>query len=396
MKEIAIVEGVRTPIGNMGGALKDITNQSLGELMVREVLKRSGIDPAEVEEVIFGCVGQYSDATNLARVITLRADLPITTPAYTVARNCASGMQAVVNACQNILAGDADLQIAGGVENMSLAPFVSRDMRFGQRLRHSQMIDSIWEGLTDGFCGQVMGYTAENLAEEFQISRQEQDRYAVESHKRAFRAVREGKLREEIVPVSVPKKVAGKAVTPEIFAQDEGPNVALTEQMLALYPTIFKEDGTVTPGNACPISDGAAAIVLMSGEKAKSLGKEPLGYVRSYASVGVAPQRMGIGPAMAIPKALEKAGLALSDMELIEVNEAFAVQYLSVERTLGLKREITNVNGGAIALGHPVGMSGTRLVITLLKEMQRRGLSLGLASLCVGGGLGSAMVLERK
>ncbi len=396
MKEVVIVEGVRTPIGTMGGALKEITNQKMGELVVREVLNRAEIDPAEVEEVIFGCVGQYSDATNLARVITLMAGLPMTTPAYTVARNCASGLQAVVNACQNIIAGDADLQIAGGVENMSLAPYVSRDMRFGQRLKHSTMIDTIWEGLTDGFCGQIMGYTAENLAEEFKISREEQDKYAVESHKKAFRATREGKFREEIVPVSIPKKVAGKEVTPETFAQDEGPNIALTEQMLSLYPTIFKEGGSVTPGNACPISDGAAALVIMSKEKADALGKEPLGYVRSYASVGVEPSRMGIGPAIAIPKALKKANLSLSDIELVEVNEAFAVQYLAVERALGLKREITNVNGGAIALGHPVGMSGTRLVITLLKEMKRRNLSLGVASLCVGGGLGSAMVLERK
>ncbi|MFY9269559.1 MAG: thiolase family protein, partial [Candidatus Manganitrophaceae bacterium] len=316
--------------------------------------------------------------------------------AYTVARNCASGMQAVVNACQNILAGDADLQVAGGIENMSLAPFVSRDMRFGHRLRHSMMIDSIWEGLTDGFCGQVMGYTAENLAEEFKISRQEQDKFAIESHKKAFRATREGKLKEEIVPISVPKKVAGKEVTPELFAQDEGPNVALTEQILSLYPTIFKEGGTVTPGNACPISDGAAALLIMSGEKARELGLTPLGYVRSYASVGVEPHRMGIGPAIAIPKALKKANLSLSDIQLIEVNEAFAAQYLAVERVLGNKREITNVNGGAIALGHPVGMSGTRLIITLLREMKRRSLSLGVASLCVGGGLGSAMVLERK
>ncbi len=396
MKEIAIIEGVRTPIGNLGGALKEITNQRMGELVVREALKRADTDPSLVEEVIFGCVGQYSDATNLSRVITLMAGLPVTTPAYTVARNCASGLQAVVNACQNILSGDADLQIAGGVENMSLAPYVSRDMRFGQRLKHSKMIDSIWEGLTDGFCGQIMGQTAENLAEEFKISREEQDKYAVESHKRAFRATREGKFRDEIMPVSIPKKVAGKEVTSELFAQDEGPNIALTEQMLSLYPAIFKEGGSVTPGNACPISDGAAALVIMSGEKAKQLGKEPLGYVRSYASVGVEPSRMGIGPAEAIPKALKKANLSLSDIELIEVNEAFAVQYLAVERTLGLKREMTNVNGGAIALGHPVGMSGTRLVITLLKEMKRRNLSLGVASLCVGGGLGSAMVLERK
>jgi acetyl-CoA C-acetyltransferase len=396
MKEAVIVEGVRTPIGNLGGALKEVTNQKMGELVVRELLKRTQVNPAEVEEVIFGCVGQYSDATNLARVITLMAGLPMTVPAYTVARNCASGLQSVVNACQNIYSGDADVQIAGGVENMSLAPFVSRDMRFGHRLRHSVMIDSIWEGLTDGFCGQVMGYTAENLAEEFKISRQEQDKYAVESHKKAFRATREGKFKDEIVPVSIPKKVAGKEVTPELFAQDEGPNVALSEQMLSLYPTIFKEGGSVTPGNACPISDGAAALLIMSKEKAAALGKEPLGYVRSYASVGVEPQRMGIGPALAIPKALKKANLSLSDIQLVEVNEAFAVQYLAVERALGLKREITNVNGGAVALGHPVGMTGTRLIITLLKEMKRRNLSLGVASMCVGGGIGSAMVLERK
>ncbi len=396
MKEIAIIDGIRTPIGNLGGALKDITNQKMGSDVVKELIKRTGIDPACVEEVIFGCVGQYSDATNVSRVISLMAGLPIATPAYTVARNCASGLQAVVNACQNIYSGDADLQVAGGVENMSLAPYVSRDMRFGHRLRHTTMIDSIWEGLTDGFCGQIMGYTAETLAEEYQISRQEQDKYAVESHKRAFRATREGKFKDEIMPVSVPKKVAGKLVTPEPFAQDEGPNVALTEQMLSLYPTTFKEGGTVTPGNACPISDGAAALLIMSKEKAQSLGKEALGYVRSYVSVGLEPSRMGLGPALAIPKALKKAGLVLSDVELFEINEPFAAQYLAVERELGLSRDKTNVNGGAIALGHPVGMSGTRLVITLLREMKRRNLSLGVVSLCVGGGIGSAMVLERK
>ena len=395
-KEIAMIDGLRTPIGNLGGALKDVSNQKMGEWVIRALLQKTGIDPAEIDEVIFGCVGQYSDATNLARVITLMAGLPITTPAYTVARNCASGMQAVVNACQNILAGDADVQIAGGVENMSLAPFVSRDMRFGHRLRHSMMIDTLWEGLTDGFCGQIMGQTAENLAEEFQISRQAQDAFAVESHKKAFRATREGRFKDEIVTLSIPKKAAGKEVAPETFAQDEGPNIALTTQMLSLYPSLFKEGGTVTAGNACPISDGAAALLLMSKEKAQSLGMTPLGYVRAYASVGVEPHRMGIGPAAAIPKALQKAHLSLSDIELIEINEAFAAQYLAVERTLGLERERVNVNGGAIALGHPVGMSGTRLILTLLKEMQRRGLSLGVASLCVGGGIGSAMVLERK
>jgi acetyl-CoA C-acetyltransferase len=340
-------------------------------------------------------VGQYSDATNLARVVTLMAGLPIKTPAYTVARNCSSGMQALVNAAQNIKAGDADVQIAGGIENMSLAPFVSRDMRWGKRLRHGELIDSIWEGLTDAFCGQIMGRTAENLAEDYQLSRDEQDKFAVLSHKRAFRAIREGKFKDELVTVMVPKRAAGKEVTPEPFAQDEGPNVALNEQQLALYPPIFKEGGTVTAGNSCPLNDGAAALLMMSAERAKALRLAPLGAIRAYAFVGVDPSRMGIGPAEAIPLALKKAGVALKEIQLFEINEAFAAQYIAVEKKLGLNREIVNVNGGAIALGHPVGMSGARLALTLLREMQRRNLTLGCASMCVGGGLGAAMVVER-
>jgi acetyl-CoA C-acetyltransferase len=395
-KEIVIVDGVRTPIGNFGGALKDVTAHKLGEIVVRELLKRTNLDPNLVDEVVYGSVGQYSDATNVARVISLMAGLPVRVPAYTVARNCASGLQAIVNAAQEIMCGEAEVVVTGGVENMSRAPYVSRDMRWGKRLRHAEFIDSVWEGLTDAFCGQVMGYTAENLAEEFKISRQEQDRFAVESHKRAFRATREGKFKDEIVTVMVPKKAAGKEVMPEPFSQDEGINPALTEQQLSLYPPIFKEGGTVTGGNACPLNDGAAALLVMSKEKARALGYEPLGTIRAYAFVGVEPQRMGIGPALAIPAALKKAGLNLKDIQLVEVNEAFAAQYLSVEKQLGLNREIVNVNGGAIALGHPVGMSGARLAITSLREMKRRNLSLGVVSLCVGGGIGSAMVLERK
>jgi acetyl-CoA C-acetyltransferase len=395
-KEIVIVDGVRTPIGNFGGALKDVTAHKLGEIVVRELMKRTNLDPNLVDEVVYGSVGQYSDATNVARVISLMSGLPIRVPAYTVARNCASGLQAIVNAAQEIMCGEAEIVVTGGVENMSRAPYVSRDMRWGKRLRHAEFIDSVWEGLTDAFCGQVMGYTAENLAEEFKISRQEQDRFSVESHKRAFRATREGKFKDEIVTVMVPKKAAGKEVMPEPFSQDESINPALTEQQLSLYPPIFKEGGTVTGGNACPLNDGAAALLVMSREKAKALGYEPLGTIRAFAFVGVEPQRMGIGPALAIPAALQKAGLSLKDMQLIEVNEAFAAQYLSVENQLGLNREIVNVNGGAIALGHPVGMSGARLAITLLREMKRRNLSLGVISLCVGGGIGSAMVLERK
>ena len=395
MKDIVIVDGVRTPVGNFGGSLKDLTNHQLGDMVVRELLKRTRIDPEKIDEVIMGCVGQYSDATNLARVVSLMAGLPIRIPAYTVARNCSSGLQSIVNACQNIKAGDADIQIAGGIENMSRAPYVSRDMRWGTRLRNAALIDSVWEGLTDAFCGQIMGVTAENLAEEFKIGREEQDRFAVESHRRAFRASREGKFKDETMTVMVPKKMAGKAQVPEPFSQDEGPNPALNEQQLALYPPIFKEGGTVTAGNACPLNDGAAAVLVMTAESAKSLGYEPLGKIRSYAFIGVEPQRMGIGPALAIPLALERADLSLSDIKLFEINEAFAVQYLAVEKALKLNREIVNVNGGAIALGHPVGMTGTKLTLTLLNEMKRRGVSLGVVSMCVGGGMGAAMVVER-
>ncbi|MGH7275080.1 MAG: thiolase family protein [Nitrospiria bacterium] len=396
MKEVVIVEGVRTPIGNFGGALKDVKAHKLGEGVVRELLKRTHLEPQQVDEVIFGCVAQPSDAVNIARNIALFAGLPIKTPAYTVQRNCSSGMQAIANAYQHVVCNDAEVVIAGGVENMSQAPYVSRDMRWGKRLRHGEFIDSIWEALTDAFCGQIMGYTAENLAEEFKISREEQDRFAVESHRKAFRAIREGKFKDEVVSVMVPKKAAGREMVPEPFAQDEGPNVALNEQQLALYPPIFKEGGTVTAGNACALNDGAGAVLVMSREKARDLGYEPLGSIRSYAFVGVEPHRMGIGPAEAIPAALKKGGLTLEDIQLVEINEAFAAQYLAVEKKLNLNREIVNVNGGAIALGHPVGMSGTRLVLTLLREMKRRNLSMGVASLCVGGGMGAAMIVERK
>ncbi len=395
MNDLVIVAGVRTPIGNYGGALKDVPAQKLGELAVREVIAKTDIDPTVIDEVIFGCVGQPSDAYNIARVIALQSGLPITTPAYTVQRNCSSGLQPFVNAYQNLQSQDANVQIVGGVENMSRAPYLSRDMRWGKRLRHAEFIDSIWEGLTDPVCGQLMGRTAETLAEEFGIGRAEQDGFAVESHRRAFKAVREGRLKEELVPVSVTKSVAGREVPPLVVTQDEGPNIGLTEPQLALYPPLFKEGGTVTAGNSCPLNDGAAAAIVMSAERARDLGLRPLGRVKSYAFVGVDPARMGIGPVEALPSALKRAGLRLTDLELIEVNEAFAAQYLAVERLLGLKRELVNVNGGAIALGHPVGMTGARLVITILHEMRRRGAALGAVALCVGGGQGAAMVLEQ-
>ena len=344
MKEVVIVDGARTPIGVFGGALKDVTAHDLAATVIKEIVKRNNLKPSDVEEVILGCVGQFSDAPNVARVASLLAGLPKEVLGYTVQRNCSSGMQALVNAFQNIQCGDADIHLAGGTESMSRAPYVNRDLRFGQRMRNSVMIDSLMEGLTDPVCHLVMGQTAELLAAEFQVTRKEQDEYAVQSHKKAFRAQRENKFKEEIVPVLVPKKVLGKPVTPEPVSMDEGINAALNEQSLASYPTIFKEGGSVTPGNACGINDGACVMLVMSKEKADALGYKPLGYIRSYAFAGVEPERMGIGPAHAIPKALKKAGLELKEMGLIEINEAFAAQVIAVDRMLNMNREILNVN----------------------------------------------------
>ena len=396
MRSVVIVDGVRTPQGNLGGVFKDLNAQKLGEIVVRALIERTKLNPSEVQELILGCVGQQSDAPNISRVIGLLAKLPISIPAFTVQRNCASGLQAVVSAYQMIVLGEADVVIAGGTESMSSAPYVNRDLRFGKKLRHSVMVDSLWEGLTDPIVNQVMGETAENLVKEFGISRKEQDQFALLSHQRAFRATREGRFKDEIIKVAVPKKVLGKEVPSEPITADEGPNPGLTEQILSQYPAIFRENGSVTPGNSCPISDGAACLLLMSEEKAKSLGYQPLGYVRSYGFAGVEPDRMGIGPTCAVPIALKRAGMSLKDVQLIELNEAFAAQFIACEKMMKFDRNITNVNGGAIALGHPVGATGARLLVTLLHEMKRKNLSVGLATMCVGGGQGGAMIVERK
>ena len=393
--DVVIVDGVRTPQGVFGGALKSFTAQGLGELATKTLLQRTKLTPDAVEEVIIGCVGQGSDAPNIARVIALRAGIPHQTPAYTVQRNCASGLQAIVNAYQNIACGDRDVQLAGGTECMSAAPYVSRDLRWGKRLRHSEMIDSVWEGLTDPVCGQIMGQTAENLVKEFSITRSEQDQFALLSHQRAFRATRENRFKDELTPVMIPKRSMGRELPPEPLTQDEGINPGLNDQLLGQYPPIFAEHGSVTSGNSCFNADGAAMTLIMSREKANALGYQPLANIRAYAFAGLEPHRMGLGPTLAIPLALKKAGLSLGDIQLIELNEAFAATFIACEQVLGLKREITNVNGGAIALGHPVGASGTRIVVTLLHEMKRRNLSLGLASACVGGGQGAAVIFER-
>ncbi|HOQ99149.1 MAG TPA: thiolase family protein [Anaerolineae bacterium] len=396
MKDVVIVGGVRTPIGSHGGAFRTITAQELARIVLVEVLRQTGVDPGIIDDVILGCIGQGSDAANIARVAALMAGVPIEVPGYTVQRNCASGLQSITSAYQAIQAGDGEVFLVGGTESMSTAPYIVRGARWGLKLRHTTFVDALWEGLTDPVCNQIMGRTAENVAEMYGISREEQDAYAVNSHKKAFMATRMGKFREEIVPVPVVKRVAGQEVAREEITQDECINPTLSVQKAALYPTVFKENGSVTPANACPISDGAAALVVMTAEKAAALGLTPWAYVRSYAYAGVPPELMGIGPAKAVPKALAKGGLKLDDIDLIEINEAFAAQTLAVGKELGWDWNRVNVNGGAIALGHPVGCSGARIVITLLKEMMRRDAKLGIVTMCVGGGQGGAMVVERR
>ncbi len=396
MKDVVIVGGIRTPIGSHGGAFRTITAQELAKIVMQEVLRQTGVDPAVIDDVIFGCIGQGSDAPNIARVAALMAGIPDTVPGYTVQRNCASGLQSITSAYQAIQAGDGEIFLVGGTESMSTAPYLVRGARWGLKLRHAQFTDGLWEGLTDPICNQIMGLTAENVAEMYGITREEQDAFAVNSHKKAFMATRMGKFREEIVPVPVVKKVAGQEVAREEITQDECINPTLSVQKAALYPTVFKKGGTVTPANACPISDGAAALIVMSAEKAAALGLKPWGYVKSYAYAGVPPEIMGIGPAKAVPKALARAGLKVEDIDLFEINEAFAAQSLAVGKELGWDWNKVNVNGGAIALGHPVGCSGARIVVTLLKEMERRDARLGIVTMCVGGGQGGAMVVERR
>jgi len=399
MREVVIVSGCRTAIGKHGGAFRDIPAQELAATVLAEAVERAEIDPNVIDDVIVGCIGQQSDAPNIGRVAALLAGIPAHVPGYTVQRNCVSGMMSVSNAYQAIQAGDGDVFLCGGVESMSTAPYVVRGARWGLKLRHDTFVDTLWEGLTDPVCGEIMGHTAENLAMMYDLSQEAQDEYAVKSHQKAFRATRMGKFRDEIVPFRVIKRVAGQEVAHEDIVEDECINPGLTVQKAALYPTVFKKGGTVTPANACPISDGAAAVIVMSAEKADALGVEPMCTIRSYAYAGLPPDIMGLGPAYATPMALERAGLELSDIELVELNEAFAAQVLAVGRELedhGWDWEKVNVNGGAIALGHPVGCTGTRFLVTLLYEMIKQDVSLGLATACVGGGLGGAMVIERK
>jgi acetyl-CoA C-acetyltransferase len=392
MKEVVIVSAVRTPIGSFGGTLAQIPAVKLGALVIKEALRRAGISPDQVDEVIMGNVLQGGLGQNPARQAAIKAGIPQEVPSWTLNKLCGSGLKSVESAAQAILSGDAEIIVAGGMESMSLAPYVLQKARTGYRLGDDKIVDTILrDGLMDAFNDIHMGITAENIAEQFGISREEQDQYALASQNRTEAAINDGKFEEEIVPVLIPQRKG----EPLSFKQDEFPKCGTTIESLSKLRPAFKKEGTVTAGNASGINDGAAAVVVMSKDKALELGLEPLASIVSWASAGVDPKIMGTGPIPASRKALSKAGLTIEDIDLVEANEAFASQTIAVARELHLISDKTNVNGGAIALGHPIGASGTRVLVTLLYEMKRREVKRGLATLCIGGGQGTALVVER-
>ena len=390
-RDVYIMSGARTAIGDFGGALKDFLGHQLAVFPMEEALKRAQVGKEMVEEVILGHCIQRTDEPNTARTAALKMGIPVSVPAFTVQRQCSSAMQAIVSGAQMIQLGEADIVLAGGVETMSSAPYMIKTARWGQRLQHGQMSDTVWEVLTDPLNGMLMGLATEGLAEKYKITREEQDEVSHRSHRNAARAIAEGKFKEEIVPVLIPQRKG----TPKVFETDEHPRKDISMEELAKLTPAFKKGGTVTAGNSSGLSDGAAAVILMSGAKVQKLGVKPLARIVSYAWAALEPEFFGYGPVPATKKALQKANLTLQDMELIEVNEAFAGQYLACEKGLGLRREMVNVNGSGIGLGHPVGSTGARIIITLLYEMARRGLKMGLATLCVGGGMGMTTIVER-
>lgn len=391
LQEAVIVGAVRTAIGTYGGGLADVSAIKLGESCTREVMERTRLGAAEVGEVIMGNILQAGLGQNPARQVALQAGLGIATPAMTINKMCGSGLKAVALAAQAIRLGDAEVVIAGGMESMSRAPYLIEKARFGYRMGDGQLIDTMLrDGLIDAFSGDHMGITAENICTEYKISRQEMDEFALESQRRAVQAIENGRFREEIIPIEVPGKKG-----PTIFDTDQQPRSDTTAATLAKLRPAFKRDGCVTAGNASSLNDGAAALVVMSRKKAEQKGLKPLATIRSYASAGVEPRIMGMGPVPATRRALEKAALKVENLDLIEANEAFAAQAVAVGRELGFDRTKLNVNGGAIALGHPIGASGARILVTLLYEMQRRQARYGLATLCIGGGQGIAMIVER-
>jgi acetyl-CoA C-acetyltransferase len=392
MKEVVIIDAVRTPVGSFGGSLTGIPAVELGTIVVKELIRRTGIDPAQVEELIFGCVLQAGQGQNVARQVLIHSGIPKEVPAMTINKVCASGLRAVSLAAQVIKAGDADTVVAGGTENMSASPYALTKARWGNRMNDDTMLDlMIHDGLLDIFNKYHMGITAENVAEQCSVSREQQDDWSFITQQRAAKAIKEGRFKDEIVPVMIPQRKGD----PKVFDTDEHPRNTTKELMAGLKPA-FKKDGTVTAGNASGINDAAAAILVMSADKASQLGMKASFRILSYASAGVDPKVMGLGPIPATKKALEKAGLTVADLDLIEANEAFASQFCAVGTELGFDMEKVNVNGGAVALGHPIGASGARILTTLLHEMRKReSAKKGLATLCVGGGMGAAMIVEK-
>ncbi|MBA5851483.1 acetyl-CoA C-acetyltransferase [Clostridium sp. cel8] len=394
MKEVVIASAVRTAIGKFGGTLKDVPATELGAIVIKEAIKRANIKPEDVDEVVMGNVLQAGLGQNPARQASIKSGIPNTVPSFTLNKVCGSGLRAVSLATQLIKAGDDDIVVAGGMENMSAAPYVLPTTRWGQRMFDGKVIDAmVKDGLWDAFYDYHMGMTAENIAERWGITREMQDEFAEASQKKAEKAIKSGRFKDEIVPVVIKDRKKGEIV----FDTDEFPRFGTTVEKLAKLKPAFKKDGgTVTAGNASGINDAAAAFVIMSADKAKELGIKPLAKIVSYGSKGLDPQIMGYGPFYATKAALEKTNLTVDDMDLIEANEAFAAQSLAVAKDLKFDMSKVNVNGGAIALGHPIGASGARILVTLLYEMEKRDSKYGLATLCIGGGMGTAVVVERQ
>ncbi len=392
MARPVIAVAVRTAVGSFGKTLASVPAVDLGIVALKEAMRRINLDVNDIDEVILGNVLQGGQGQNPARQVAVKSGLPVEIPSYTVNKVCASGMKSVLLAAQMIMLDEAEVVVAGGIENMSQAPYAVPKARWGHRMGDGNLVDlMILDGLWDIFNGYHMGITAENIAEKFNITREEQDEFALKSQQKAEAAIKAGKFKDEIVPVEVPQRKGD----PIIFDTDEHPRFGTTIEALSKLPPAFKKGGTVTAGNASGINDGAAIVIVMSEKKAASLGIEPMATIVSFASAGVDPAYMGLGPIPASKKALEKAGWSVDDLDLIEANEAFAAQAIAVNREMGWDLDKVNVNGGAIALGHPIGASGARILTTLLYEMKKRDAKKGLATLCVGGGQGCAIVVER-
>ncbi|MFJ2985128.1 MULTISPECIES: acetyl-CoA C-acetyltransferase [unclassified Pseudomonas] len=392
MNDVVIVAATRTAIGSFQGALANVPAVDLGAAVIKRLLEQTGLDPVQVDEVILGQVLTAGAGQNPARQAAIKAGLPYSVPALTLNKVCGSGLKALHLAAQAIRCGDAEVVVAGGQENMSLAPYVMPSARTGQRMGHGQLIDSmITDGLWDAFNDYHMGITAENLVEQYSLSREQQDAFAAESQRKAVAAIEAGRFQDEITPIVMPQKKGD----PKVFERDEQPRPGTTADSLAKLRPAFKKEGSVTAGNASSLNDGAAAVLLMSASKAKALGLPVLAKIAAYASAGVDPAIMGIGPVSATQRCLDKAGWQLGELDLIEANEAFAAQALAVGKALEWDASRVNVNGGAIALGHPIGASGCRVLVTLLHEMIKRDAKKGLATLCIGGGQGVALAIER-